>query len=405
MRRHRLLTIFTIVFVNMLGFGLILPLLPFYAETFNASGTVVGLLVASYAAAQMIGAPVLGRISDRYGRRPILLVSLLGSFFGFVLLGVANALWLLFASRILDGLTGGNVTVARAYITDVTDEKDRAKGMGLIGAAFGLGFIIGPAVGGLLSAGERYALPAFVAAALTALNLLAVYLWLPESLGAERRAELAARERETLSLRSLQAALSRPRVGPMLQMAFVFGLALAIFEGVFTLYAQKHLGLESDQTGYVLAYVGLLVALVQGAAIGRLAARFPEERLLLGAAAAMTISLIGWAYAPTVLAALVALAPLSLAIGVLSATIHTALTKIVPLDEVGGILGLAAALSSLARAVGPATGGALFDLVGAWAPGMAAAVLMSWLVWQMWRQFIPAMQRPLPGLEQEGSPR
>ena len=405
MRRHRLLTIFTIVFVNMLGFGLILPLLPFYAETFNASGTIVGLLVASYAAAQMIGAPVLGRISDRYGRRPILLVSLLGSFFGFVLLGVANALWLLFASRILDGLTGGNVTVARAYITDVTDEKDRAKGMGLIGAAFGLGFIIGPAMGGLLSTGERYALPAFVAAALTALNLLAVYLWLPESLGAERRAELAAREREALSLRSLQAALSRPRVGPMLQIAFVFGLALAIFEGVFSLYAQKHLDLASNQIGYMLAYIGLLVALVQGVAIGRLAARFEEERLLLGAAVVMTLSFIGWAYAPTVFAALLALAPLSLAIGVFSATIHTALTKVVHFDEVGGILGLATALSSLARAVGPATGGALFDLVGAWAPGMFAAVLTSWLVWQIWRQSVPAMQRPLSGLEQEGSPR
>ncbi len=404
MKKHRLLTIFTVVFVNMLGFGLILPLLPFYAETFNASGTVVGLLVASYAAAQMIGAPVLGRISDCYGRRPILLVSLLGSFLGFVLLGVANALWLLFASRILDGLTGGNVTVARAYITDVTDERDRAKGMGLIGAAFGLGFIIGPAMGGLLSTGERYAVPALVAAGLTALNLLAVYLWLPESLSAERRAELAA-DRETFSLRSLHNVLSRPRVSPLLQIVFVFGLALAIFEGVFSLYAQKHLDLASNQTGYMLAYVGLLVALVQGAAIGRLAARFQEERLLLGAAAIMTVSLMGWAYAPTVLAALLVLAPLSLSIGVLSATIHTALTKVVHSDEVGGILGLSAALTSLARAIGPATGGVLFDVVGVWAPGLFAAALMSWLVWQMWRRSAPAIQPPLPNLEHEGTPR
>jgi MFS transporter, DHA1 family, tetracycline resistance protein len=405
MQKHGLLTIFTVVFVNMLGFGLILPLLPFYAETFNASGTVVGLLVASYAGAQMIGAPVLGRISDRYGRRPILLISLLGSFFGFVLLGVANALWLLFASRILDGLTGGNVTVARAYITDVTSEKDRAKGMGIIGAAFGLGFIIGPAMGGLLSAGERYALPAFVAAGLTALNLVAVYLWLPESLGIERRAELAAREREALSLRALHNALSHPRVGPLLQIVFVFGLALATFEGVFSLYAQKHLGLASDQTGYMLAYIGLLVALVQGAAIGRLAARYQEERLLLGAAAIMAISLIGWAYAPTVPVALLVLAPLSLAVGVLSATVHTALTKVVHSDEVGGILGLAAALTSLARAIGPATGGALFDLVGVWAPGVFAAALTSWLVWQIRRQFAPSLTRPMSDLGREGAPR
>lgn len=383
MHKHGLLIIFAVVFVNMLGFGLILPLLPFYAERFEASSTVVGLLVASYAAAQMIGAPLLGRASDRYGRRPILIFSTLGSFIGFLMLGAANALWILFASRILDGLTGGNVTVARAYITDVTDDESRAKGMGLIGAAFGLGFIIGPAVGGLLSAGERYAVPAYVAAALTALNLIAAYLWLPESLPAERRAQLAATERRSLSLHALQDALNRPKVGTLLQSVFVFGLALATFEGVFSLYAQKHLDLESDQTGYMLAYVGLLVALVQGVAIGRLAARFDEERLVRGAAIVMAVFLIGWAYAPNVWTNLVVLAPLSLSIGVLSATIHTALTKAVHIDEVGAILGLSTSLTSLARALGPATGGALFDVVGVWAPGVFAAALMTWLVWRL----------------------
>jgi DHA1 family tetracycline resistance protein-like MFS transporter len=193
MQKHPLLTIFIVVFIDLLGFGLILPLLPYYAETFDASSTVVGLLVASYSAAQLVGAPLLGRLSDRLGRRPILLVSILGTGLGFVLLGIANTLWLLFASRLLDGLTGGNVSVARAYITDVTDEENRARGMGLIGAAFGLGFVIGPAMGGLLSTGERYALPAFVAAGLSLFNLLAVYVWLPESLDAGRRAEKKTR--------------------------------------------------------------------------------------------------------------------------------------------------------------------------------------------------------------------
>lgn len=179
MKNKPLFSIFLIVFIDMLGFGLILPLLPYYAETFGASDTVIGLLVASYAAAQLIGAPLLGRLSDRFGRRPILLISLVGTLLGFLLLGFASTLFILFAARILDGITGGNISVAQAYISDVTNSKNRAKGLGMIGAAFGLGFIIGPATGGLLSQ-WGYAVPAFAAAGLVAINLLMVALWLPD---------------------------------------------------------------------------------------------------------------------------------------------------------------------------------------------------------------------------------
>jgi DHA1 family tetracycline resistance protein-like MFS transporter len=145
---------------------------------------VTGLLVASYAAAQLIGAPVLGRLSDRFGRRPILLVSIFGTFLGFILLGIANTLWILFAARIIDGFTGGNLSIAQAYISDVTDTKNRSKGLGMIGAAFGLGFIIGPVTGGFLSQ-WGYAVPAFVAAAMSFINLILIYFWLPESLTSE----------------------------------------------------------------------------------------------------------------------------------------------------------------------------------------------------------------------------
>lgn len=400
MQKRRLLTIFAIVLIDLVGFGLILPLLPFYAESFDASNTVVGLLVASYSAAQFVGAPILGRLSDRFGRRPVLLVSIAGTSLGFVLLGLANSLWMLFASRLLDGLTGGNISVARAYITDVTDEENRAKGMGLIGAAFGLGFVIGPALGGLLSTGGHYTLPAFVAAGMAAANVFAVYKWLPESLDPERRAAMRANNhRASLSLLTLRGALSRPGVGALLQISFVFGLTFATFEGVFSLYAQQHLELESNQTGYLLAYVGILVAFIQGAAIGRLTRRFREDRLIVSAAIILVPSLIGWAYAPTIAAVLLVLAPLSLSIGVLSATIHSELTKAVRQQEVGEILGLASALGSITRIIGPAAGGAMLDLLGTWAPGMFGALLMGWVILYGWRHLLQPANRAFPELE------
>jgi DHA1 family tetracycline resistance protein-like MFS transporter len=238
MRKNLLATIFVIVFVDLLGFSLILPLLPYYAESFGATATVVGLLVASYAAAQFIGAPILGRLSDRRGRRPILLLSVGGTFLGFILLGLAEPLgtWLarqvtgeltgvafiaarntavialLFLSRILDGLTGGNISVAQSYIADVTDARNRARGLGLIGAAFGLGFIIGPAVGGALSR-FGYAVPAFAAATLSFANLIAIAFWLPESLSTQKRAELARNPRTAFSIGLLLAALRTPALG------------------------------------------------------------------------------------------------------------------------------------------------------------------------------------------------
>jgi DHA1 family tetracycline resistance protein-like MFS transporter len=415
MDKKRLLTVFIIVFVDLLGFGLILPLLPFYADNYGASPFVVGLLAGSYAAAQLIGAPVLGRLSDRHGRRPILLISIAGTAAGFLLLGLADPLGralagdspasttnvfilaILFLSRTLDGLTGGNISVAQAYITDVTDEENRARGLGLIGAAFGLGFIIGPAAGGVLSAGERYALPAFVAAAVAALNWLAVLLWLPESLTDEIKAQMAKRkEYAILSVRELWQAMQRPRFGPLLHVRLWYGFAFATFTGIFTLYNQYRLGLDSTQSGYILAYVGLLSVLVQGLAIGRLAKRFAEPPLILGAVGLLAISLLGWALAPNVPLLLVVLAPVALAAGVLNTIISSAITKAVYPEEVGGALGLATSIESVTRVVGPPAGGFLLGAVGTWAPGVVGAVLMVWLVSFVWRRLIVNPDPPLP---------
>jgi DHA1 family tetracycline resistance protein-like MFS transporter len=398
-----------------LGFGLILPLLPFYADAYGASPLVVGLLAASYAAAQLIGAPVLGRLSDRHGRRPVLLISIAGTVVGFLLLGLAEPLGgalagnssaattnaivlaILFLSRILDGVTGGNISVAQAYITDVTDEENRARGLGLIGAAFGLGFIIGPALGGALSAGERYAVPAFVAAAIAALNWLAVLFWLPESLTEESKAELAKQPaRSIVSVRELVNALKRPRFGPLLNIRFLYGLAFATFTGVFALYAQYQLRLDSTGTGYILAYVGLLSVLVQGVAIGWLAKRFPENRLIFAAVILLAFSLLGWAFTPNIWLLLVVLAPLSFASGVLNTVINSSITKSVYPEEVGGALGVSSSVESLTRVIGPAAGGFLLGALGTWAPGLIGAVIMVGVVVYVWRRLIVNPDPPLP---------
>ncbi len=421
MRKSRLTIIFVIVFIDLLGFSLILPLLPYYAESYNASPTLVGFLVASYALMQFIGAPLLGRLSDRYGRRPVLLVSLVGTFLGFLLLALAEpiGIWLtglipsawlgqnivntqnslilgvLFASRMLDGLTGGNISVAQAYIADVTDAKNRAKGMGLIGAAFGLGFILGPAAGGLLSR-WGYAVPALAAAAFSFVNLIGVYLWLPESLTPEKRAAMAGQPHRTFSIQTLWQALKRPRTGPLLHVRFVYGLAFATFETIFALHAQYHLGLNAETTGYTLAYVGILVVLVQGGAIGWLTARFSENHLIFNGVILMAGSLLAWAFVPNLFILLIVLIPLALAAGILNTVINSLLSKSVYPEELGGTLGLSSSLESLTRVLAPSLGGVLLGYIGTWAPGLFGALLMVWVIAFVWRRLIAAPDPPLP---------
>jgi DHA1 family tetracycline resistance protein-like MFS transporter len=323
-------------------------------------------------------------------------VSILGTVVSFLILGWAGSLWVLFSGRILDGLLGGNVSLAQAYITDVTDEKSRARGLGLIGAAFGLGFIFGPALGGTLSAGGNYSLPAFVAAGLAALNLLGVLIWLPESLPPEKRGRRARSRRSEFSLRALSEAMGRPCVGPLLQVALLASLSFTTFETIFSLFAERRLGLNAQATSYVLTYVGLLVVAVQGGGIGLLTRVFGEKQLIFGGSILLAASLVAWALVPNLWVLLIVLVPLSLASGTLRVSINSALTKSVYPEEVGGILGLSASLGSLARVISPTMGGFLIDAVSTAAPGIVGALLTAWVAIYTWRRvlFVPDIECP-----------
>jgi DHA1 family tetracycline resistance protein-like MFS transporter len=409
-KNSRLMTIFLIVFVDLLGFSLILPLLPYYAEAYGATPLVVGLLVASYAAAQLVGAPLLGRLSDRYGRRPILLLSVAGTFVGFLLLGFAAPLGrllaglvapqavntviigILFFSRILDGLTGGNLTVAQAYITDVTDEQNRARGLGMIGAAFGLGFIIGPAAGGALSQ-WGYSIPAFVAASVSFTNLLAIFFFLPESLTSERRTAAASHQRPPFTFKALEQALNRPKIGPLLHVRLFYGLAFATFQSIFSLYAQS-INLSSQTTGYVLAYVGLLSVITQAGLIGLLTRRFRENWLIITGLWLMAFALLAWAFTSNLWLLLVVMLPLALSGGVLNTVIQSSISKSVSREEVGGILGISGSLEAVTRVIAPSVGGILLQNLGRWAPGVFAALLMAWAVSFAYRRIILPTNHP-----------
>lgn len=396
--RRALTLLFLFVFVDVLGFSLILPLLPYYAATFGATAEVVGLLLGANALTQLLGAPILGRLSDRYGRKPLLLLSLAGTVAGFLMLGLARSLTMLFASRIVDGFLGGNISLAQAYISDVSDGKERTKAFGLIGAAFGLGFIFGPALGGALAGGGNYALPALVAAGVSLLNLLGVLLGLPESLPKAERERRATEPRAAFSVRALWEALGLPCVGPLLQTQLLFSLAFTLFETVFALFAQKRLGLDARATSFVLTYVGVLVVLVQGVGIRLLVRRFTDKQMVFGGSILLAVSLLAWALSPSLWVLLVVLAPLSLASGVLRVAVNTALTRSVWPEEVGGTLGLSASLSSLTRVISPTVGGFLLGRVGAAAPGILGAALMAWLAYYAWRRilFVPDLACPVP---------
>jgi len=374
MRDKRLLIIFFVVLVDMLSFSIVLPLLPYLADSLGATPFQIGLLSAMYPLFQFVGAPILGRLSDRYGRKPVLIVSILGTVAGFIVLATARSLWILFISRAIDGITGGNISVAQAYISDVTKPEERGKALGMIGAAFGLGFILGPVTGGLLSS-VSYAAPAWLGAALAAVNVALVALFVPESLTAADRARLAARAHRSADRPALVEALRHKRVGPLLSIRFLIGLSFGVFESGFALWALAALGLSARTNSFVLAYVGVLSVFMQAFLIGRLTKRWSDDRLLLVSLCVSAAALGMWGFVPSLTLLLAVMPLLSFGLAVSNTISTSALTKSVHRDEVGGILGLSTSIQAVTRIPAPIIAGTLIDYTTTWAPGVVAAVI------------------------------
>jgi len=364
MKRSPLIVIFTTVFIDLVGFGIVIPVLPFYAEgtTFNATPRTVGLLFASYSIMQLIFSPVLGGLSDRFGRRPVLFISIIGTGIGFLILGLANTLALLFIGRILDGITGGNISTAQAYIADITTKENRAKGMGLIGAAFGLGFIFGPAIGGILSRWGIHG-PFFFAAGLCFANALLLYFTLPETVTPDHPARVSATRGRGIS--QLIRSLKQPRLAFVLVIYFMFVVAFSIMTTSFSLYVMFRFGYDAQHTGYIFAYVGLISVIVQGGLIGRLVKRFGELPLVVFGALCFSLSLFAVPYVGPAAGGLAGLliggGVFALGNSLATPALTSLASKSVGESEQGTVLGVTQSVASLARAVGPSLAAVLIN--------------------------------------------
>ena len=386
--RRPLLVIFLTIFVNLVGFGIIIPLLPFYAETFGASPLTIGLMFASFSIGQLIASPLLGELSDRYGRRPVLIFSLIGTVVSFVMLAVAHSLAMLFAARIVDGLSGGNITTARAYIADVTTEAERPRAFGMLGAAFGLGFIVGPALGALFSY-ISYTAPIWAAAAITIVATAMALFWLPETV---HRVHAGGGS----PWRALRELSGRPGLRLLFGVDFLYWMAFAVYQTTFALFGARRFGFDASQTGYLLSAFGVLGVVVQGVLVGPVVAR---DRCAAHADRG-----------PGVCRSRLGRRALSqtrsrcssrcwclrrLGIGFCNATLSTLVSNAAGPHEQGRVQGAAGALESLGRTIGPVWGNGALQVFGEGkAFGTAAVVLLGAAA--LTARYHPPPREPVP---------
>ncbi len=406
MKKGRLFTVFLVVLIDLMGFGIVLPLLPFYASEFNASPVMIGLLYSVFSFSQLIFSPIWGSLSDRIGRRPIMLISTFGAVIAYIIFGLAGSLAVLLLSRVIAGVMGGNISTAQAYVADVTAPEDRAKGMGMIGAAFGLGFVLGPAMAaGLIHPGfhawvaslgigdiavwleaNKYALPGFFAAFLSFCSFLLVWLKLEETVDKTKAASEPKTKRFGVLTPSFWKSLKKDQekasslFGILLFAAFLLSFGQASLYSAFPLFCDTQLGMSPEQVGIQFFYIGLIAVIVQGGLIRPLTRWFDEEKIFLAGNILMTIGMGLLALSQTVSMLTAFLAIMALGHSLNLPTMNSLISKEADPNRVGAMMGTAQGLSGLGRTIGPTWGGFLFGF-SPYLPFYLTATVLILTIW------------------------
>ncbi|MBI4908263.1 MAG: MFS transporter [Acidobacteria bacterium] len=373
--RKPLVVIFLTVFLDLLGAGILLPIIPYLVRQFRADATTLGVLSMAFSGAQFVASPVLGVLSDRFGRRPVLLLSIFGTSVGYFLFATATSLPMMFFSRLLDGFTGGNISTAQAYIADITPPADRAKSFGLIGMAFGLGFILGPAIGGALANISVHA-PAFAAGVLSLFTAVLAYFVLPESLPAQQRETKPFHWLDLSPVRPLRQVWERKNLHMLLMAVFVLNFAFSSLPSNFSLFTLTRFQYTPQQNAILFAFIGLTAAIVQGYLVRRLNPILGERKMAVMGIGLMVAGFIGIAFSTVPWHLYVAVLLVS-GVGFASTAQTAMLSHRVSAREQGWLLGSMQSFLSLTRVAGPLYAGAVFDLISPGAPYWTGAIWLT----------------------------
>lgn len=374
--RRALTFIFITILLDIIGAGIMMPVVPYIVRPYSASALTIGMLAVAYSVAQFFAAPLLGAISDRHGRRPVLVISLFGAAIGYSLFGVGGALWVFFVSRIVAGFTGGNLTAAQAYIADVSSDEDRAKNFGLVGAAFGIGFILGPSLGGVLAKISLTA-PAWAAGGVALATATFGWFVLPESLAPENRRAHPLHGGDFNPFRLIRKAMSTRQLRALFTGIFLSRFAMYGLQTNFAVYTLNRFKYTPSQNAVVFTVLGVVTTIMQGVILRRISGRFTDRRLLLNGLAIMVAGMAFVAAVPTGWMLSPAIAVLAVGSGLVTPTLHSLVSKAGSAEEQGLMFGANGAITSLTAIFGPAWAGAVFDHVAWTAPYWSGAVFLA----------------------------
>jgi len=365
--------IWTTVALDLVGFGIVVPILGRYAERFGANGLQVGLMFASFSVAQMVFAPILGRISDKVGRKPVIVFSLIGTAVGSFVTGAAGALWVLFLGRILDGASGASVAVAQGAVADIAPPEQRARLMGMLGAAFGVGFVVGPALGGLAALGGPH-VPFYLAGSIAAINAVAAMIRLPET----------KPDTSHITEKSQRGSALSPALKRFALVGFLSMLGFAGFEATFSIWGEKQFGFTEGSASLVFVFVGVTLVAVQGGLIGPLTQRLGSRKLLRIGLSLVAVGLLLLGVTTTWPMLFVALFLLSLGQGISGPSGSALVAELAPVERRGEAIGYQQSTAAFGRVAGPVMAGALFDHVGINSQFLVSGILIVFAVGSVW---------------------